>query len=82
MTIEEFEEITIINDLSFYLNGIEYFIFLLNDGYHVGRYDKEDEYEVFGKGKDYDKDFEDMIGNWIIDGKPLKELIDKIEINY
>ncbi|MDZ4910312.1 hypothetical protein GNF68_14960, partial [Clostridium perfringens] len=51
MTIEEFEEITIFNDLCFYLNGNEYFIFLLNDGYHVGRYDEEDECEVFGKGK-------------------------------
>lgn len=82
MTIDQFKENTLTNDLSFFYKNKEYFIFLLNDGYHVGEYHNESNTMVFGKRKDVDKDFNDMIENWIIEGKSLKNIINQIKINY
>lgn len=82
MTIDQFKENTITNDLSFFYHDKEYFIFLLNDGYHVGQYNNESNNRVFGKHKDIDKDFNDMIENWIIEDKSLKNIINEIKMNY
>ena len=81
MKIEDFKEFTLLNDTSFFLSGKEYYVFLLNDGYNVGQYDNEDSI-LFGKYKSNDENFKDMIENWIIEGKSLKELLDRIELNY
>ncbi|NEZ46506.1 hypothetical protein FDF74_04655 [Clostridium niameyense] len=82
MTVNQFKEDTITNDLSFFYRDKEYFIFLLNDGYHVGQYDDESNEKVFGKYKDIDKNFNDMIENWFIEDKLLKNIINEIKINY
>lgn len=74
MKVEDLKEFTMINDTSFFLDEKEYYIFLLNDGYNVGEYGKE-ENQIF-------KTFDDMLNNWKIKNKPLKELLDKIELNY
>lgn len=74
MTREELKDFVEINDTSFFYNGNEYYIFLLNNGYNVGEYNKE-EGLVF-------KNFDDMIENWNIKDKPLKKLLDKIKLNY
>lgn len=81
MKVEDFKEISITSDVSFNFNGKEYFIFLLNDGYNVGQYDNNLDL-VFGKYKSIDENFSDMFENWIIEGKPIKELLNEIEINY
>lgn len=74
MTREELKDFVEINDTSFFYNGNEYYIFLLNDGYNVGSYDDE-ESEVF-------KEYDDMLKEWKIDGKVLETILDKIELNY
>lgn len=82
MTIDNIKEITMLNDISFNYKDKEYFIFLLNDGYNVGQYGNESKDITFGKHKNAEENFNDMIENWIIDGDPLIKLIDKIQINY
>ena len=74
MTREELKDFVEINDTSFFYNGNEYYIFLLNDGYNVGSYDVE-ESKVF-------KEYDDMLKEWKIDGKTLETILDKIELNY
>lgn len=74
MTREELKDFVEINDTSFFYNGNEYYIFLLNDGYNVGSYDDE-ETKVF-------KNYDDILKAWKIDGKSLETILDKIELNY
>lgn len=73
MKADDLKEFTLLNDTSFFLNGNEYYIFLLNDGYNVGNYNDE-EIQSF-------ETFEDMLENWKIEGTLLKDLLDKIELN-
>lgn len=74
MDREELKDFVEINDTSFFYDGNEYYIFLLNNGYNVGEYGKE-ENQVF-------KTFDDMIKEWKIAGKSLEIILDKIELNY
>lgn len=74
MTREELKDFVEINDTSFFYNGKEYYIFLLNNGFNVGNYDVE-ESEIF-------KEYDDMLKEWKIEGKTLETILDKIELNY
>ncbi|WP_194190811.1 hypothetical protein [Clostridium chrysemydis] len=74
MTREELKDFVEINDTSFFYNGREYYIFLLNDGFNVGCYD-DDKSELF-------KEYDDMLKEWKIEGKSLGTIVDKIELNY
>ena len=73
MKADDLKEFTLLNDTSFFLNGNEYYIFLLNDGYNVGNYNDEESQSF--------ETFEDMLENWKIEGTLLKDLLDKIELN-
>lgn len=73
MKAEDLKEFTLLNDTSFFLNGNEYYIFLLNDGYNVGNYSDEESQSF--------ETFDDMLENWEIEGTLLKDLLDKIELN-
>ena len=73
MKADDLKEFTLLNDTSFFLNGNEYYIFLLNDGYNVGNYNDEESQSF--------ETFEYMLENWKIEGTLLKDLLDKIELN-
>lgn len=75
MKAEDLKEFVQINDTSFFYNGKEYYIFLLNDGYNVGCYNNDNESKVF-------KTYQDMIKEWEIEGKVFETILDKIELNY
>ncbi|MCR6515307.1 hypothetical protein M4I33_10550 [Clostridium sp. LY3-2] len=74
MTRKELKDFVEINDTSFFYNGKEYYIFLLNDGFNVGCYD-DDKSKFF-------KEYDDMLKEWKIEGKSLGTILDKIELNY
>ncbi|WP_404988179.1 hypothetical protein [Clostridium culturomicium] len=74
MTREELKDFVETNDTSFFYNGNEYYIFLLNDGFNVGSY-KNDQSKLF-------KEYDNMLKEWKIEGKALETILNKIELNY
>lgn len=73
MLVDELYDITICNDLTFEYNDKRYVICLLNDGYNVGEDGNDDNDNVY-------KTFDDMIENWIIEDKKLKEIVKDIKV--
>lgn len=78
MDIESFKEEALVNDIGFnYLNK-EYSIIMDNNSYIA--IDSENNIINFNKYNDVYKDLEDLLDNWIIGGKPLKEIVGNIEL--
>lgn len=70
MTIDELRKYLELDDIEFSYNGKDYFICPLNNIFSAGEADKtEAEY----------KTFDDLINNFMIEGKPLKDIITDID---
>lgn len=79
MSIDDFKENVITDDVAFKYNDKEYFIFLFGTGFTVGEYGTYKDIK-FDKHKDIYKNREDMFSNWVIGDKPLKDIIPQIEV--
>lgn len=78
MTRKKFIEFAFTNDISFRYNGQEYYIFQGNDSCICGKFGDEEDM-VFDKCPDVIQNINDMLENWEIDGKALKDLISTVE---
>ncbi|OEF97045.1 hypothetical protein [Desulfuribacillus alkaliarsenatis] len=70
MTLEELERYLVIDDFTFSYKGKDYFICPLDGVFSTGEFDKEP--------FDY-KTFDDLINDFLLEGKPLKDVIGDIE---
>lgn len=74
MDTKKFEEILSYNEPTFGYKGKDYTICSPNGKFYVWAEDSpNDENLEFN-------DYEDLINNWIIQGKPLKSILDEIEL--
>ena len=73
MTVERFKEIMACNEPDFAYNGQEYSICSPNGKYYVTASDSPDDLDLeFGT-------LDDLLDLWIIQGKPLREVLPNIE---
>ena len=79
MSIDDFKENVITDDVAFKYNNKEYFIFLFGTGFTAGEYGADKDTK-FDKHKDIYKNRDDMLSNWIIEDKLLKDVISDIEV--
>lgn len=74
MTVDAFKEIMLCNEPSFSYNGQEYSICSPNGKYYVLASDSVGDAEL-----EFDT-LEDLLDNWQVQGKPLREILPHIEI--
>lgn len=75
MTVEQFKEIMSCNEPTFSYNGQEYSICWPDGRYYAAVVDSSDDtVEVF-------ESLDDLLENWTIQGKRLKDIIKDIEID-
>ena len=79
MTRKAFIDFALINDISFSYAGREYFILQDNNSCICGEYGHDETTICFGKYQDVYRNIEDMLDNWKVDGRPLRDLIEEIE---
>lgn len=79
MTRKEFVEFALINDIFFSYAGRDYFILQDNNFCICGEYGHDETTIHFNKYQDVYRNIEDMLDNWILNGVPLKDLVEKIE---
>lgn len=78
MDLEDFKDIALVNDLSFMYLGNEFSIIMDNNSYLA--VDNNGSITKFNKYNNVYDDLDDMLNNWIIEGKKLKDLIEDIEL--
>lgn len=78
MDIESFKNEALVNDIGFIYLDKEYSIIMDNNSYIA--VDSDDNVTNFNKYNDVYKDLEDLLNNWIIEGKPLKEIVGNIKL--
>lgn len=74
MTVEEFKEIMMCNEPEFGYNGQEYSICWPDGKYYVTTSDNPKDIEL-----EFDS-VDDLLDNWIIQGKPLREILPDIDL--
>jgi hypothetical protein len=74
MTVDDFKEMMGYNEPSFGYNGQEYSICWPQDKYYVYASDRPSDEDL-----EFDS-LDDLLDNWIIQGKPLREILPDIEI--
>lgn len=80
MSIEDFKDIMTVNDIAFDYQGKEYYIFQGTNCCVVGDY-ASDESQTFDKFEDLDANLDDTLNHWMVEGKPLKEIIKDIVLH-
>ncbi len=79
-TIDTFKDLMFINDIGFKFNGKTYFIFQGKKNSSIaGCYD-DDTSITFDTYTNIDDNFDDLLNNWHIQGKRLRDIINEIEI--
>lgn len=80
-TVEGFKDLIFMNDIDFKYLGKTYYIQQGTDSSIVGCYDdKYKESLIFDKYDDINDNFDDLLNNWHIQGKRLRDIINEIEI--
>lgn len=80
MKLQDFKENTLTDDIAFKYKDEEYFIFLFGTSFSVGKHGVDEEDKKFNKYENTYENREDMFNNWIIEGKPLKDIVSEIEL--
>lgn len=75
MTVEVFKEMMLCNEPSFEYNGEEYSICWPNEKYYVTASDSPDDLNLEFKSID------DLLDNWIIQGKTLRDILPEIHFD-
>lgn len=78
MDIESFKDEVLVNDIGFIYLDKEYSIIMDNNSYIA--VDSDDNATNFNHYNDVYKDLEDLLDNWTIEGKPLKEIVGNIKL--
>lgn len=76
---EDLREKMVCNDIAFKYREKEYFIFQGNNSCIVGRYDTDDEDMEFNCYDELMQNIDDTLDNWLVEGKPLREIAEEIE---
>lgn len=73
MKIVDFVDVLMCNEPTFDYNGTEYSICFVKNRFYIGISGDESTDEIFNT-------VDEMLNNYYIDGKPLKQIVDKINI--
>lgn len=74
MTVSRFKEIMMCNEPDFRYNGQEYSICSPNGKYYVTASDSPSDLDLeFGT-------LDDLLDNWMVQGRPLREILPKIDL--
>lgn len=79
ISVEGFKDIMAINDIAFNYLGKEYYIFQGTNCCIVGDYASK-ESQTFDKYAGFEANLDDTVNHWLIEGKPLKDIINEITL--
>lgn len=77
-TINEFKALMETNDIAFIYNGHQYYIFQGNNCCIVGDYADDASALTFDRFVSLNDNLEDTLDNWLVEGKPLKDILNDI----
>lgn len=79
-TRNEFKDIMEVNDIAFIYNDRQYYIFQGSNSCIAGDYADDTTSLTFDRFASLSDNLEDTLENWIVDDKPLKDILSDITL--